>query len=282
MIEELNGTTKIALFIDGLDEFNGSHLKLIEFTRSLLSPGVKICVSSRPWIVFEDAFKHEPNIMLQDLTFWDIYDFASSKLSSNPGFRALETVEPEYALGLIRNVTTKSSGVFLWVHLVINSLLEGLSGGERLSDLQRRLDFLPPDLEDLCWKILNQLEPNLYQHGLRLFLLVRSVLTPMTLLLLFADDEDAPNLAFSFPIGVLSQAQTTARAELMRRRLNKCTKGLLEATSSSALAMPDSPKSKFHIQNPKVLQEGSLVGCLHRTVRDFTERDEVGRSFKVL
>ena len=276
VVEELNGTTKIALFIDGLDEFNGSHRKLIEFTRSLLSPGVKMCVSSRPWIVFEDAFKHEPNITLQDLTFQDIYDFVSSNLSSNPGFRALEIVEPEYALGLVRNVTAKSSGVFLWVHLVVNSLLEGLSGGERLSDLQRRLDSLPPDLEDLFWKILNQLEPNLYQHGLRLILLVRSVLTPLTLLLLFfADDEDAPNLAFGFPIGLLSQAQSTARAEIMRRRLNTCTKGLLEANSSSALAMPDSSESKFHIRNPKVLQEGSLVGYLHRTVKDFMEKDEV-------
>ena len=263
VVKELKNTAKIALFIDGLDEFDGDHVNLVEFIRTLSSPGVKMCVSSRPWTIFEDAFKHEASLKLEDLTFSDINEFVSSKLLSSAGFEALKVLNPDYALGLIKNVTTKSSGVFLWVHLVVKSLLEGLSGGERLSDLQRRLDSLPPDLENLFWKMLNQLEPDAFQHGLQLFQILRSAVRSPTVLELSFADEDTPDYAFNFPIGVLSEAEMTARAEIMRRRLNTCTKGLLEAGLSSKLLELNARKGLHPVQ------------YLHRTVRDFIERKEV-------
>lgn len=50
--------TKFAFFIDGLDEFEGSGPELVKFILELSSRrNIKICVASRPWLVFEDAFK---------------------------------------------------------------------------------------------------------------------------------------------------------------------------------------------------------------------------------
>ena len=141
---------KFCFFIDGLDEFHGDHSKLVDFIKDLSEcPNLKLCVSSRPWLVFEDAFKRGPSLMVQDLTYPDIMHYISSKFSGNPGFIELRERETEYGDQLLEDIAQKSAGVFLWVHLVVKSLLGGLSNGDRVSDLQRRLSFLPPDLERL-------------------------------------------------------------------------------------------------------------------------------------
>ena len=64
---------KFCFFIDGLDKFGGDHTNLIDLLKDIgSSPHIKVCISSRPWVVFEDAFKHKPSLMLQDLTYSDI------------------------------------------------------------------------------------------------------------------------------------------------------------------------------------------------------------------
>jgi len=77
--------------------------------------------------------------------------------------------EPEYAENLLREISGKAQGVFLWVHLVVSSLLSGLANGDRMRDLQRRLDDLPPRLEDLFEKILYGLEQSYLTHASQLF-----------------------------------------------------------------------------------------------------------------
>ena len=60
-------------FIDGLDEFSGVHSELVDLFKSISSlANVKICILSRPWLEYEDAFVHNPRLVLQDLTYSDI------------------------------------------------------------------------------------------------------------------------------------------------------------------------------------------------------------------
>jgi hypothetical protein len=80
---------KVAIFIDGLDEYHGMSERLIELIQSFLQPNVKACVSSRPWIVFEDAFESSPSLRLEELTAMDMRIYAKSRFSSNKGFRVL-------------------------------------------------------------------------------------------------------------------------------------------------------------------------------------------------
>lgn len=73
LVLEIAKSNNIFILIDGLDEFQGEHseqLKLIELLYSLLSlsSNVKICVSSRPWNVFADAFRTHPSLKLENLT----------------------------------------------------------------------------------------------------------------------------------------------------------------------------------------------------------------------
>ncbi|KAI9687017.1 MAG: hypothetical protein M1822_002427 [Bathelium mastoideum] len=132
-------------------------------------PNVKICVSSRPYIHFEDAFKTFPSLRVEDQNYTDIKLYAEKKLNVNQGFVDQRRYNPEEAANLIKTITSKASGVFLWVFLVTESLLEGLTEGERLFELQERLDSLPTDLEDLFWKILRSLDPRQFQRACELF-----------------------------------------------------------------------------------------------------------------
>jgi hypothetical protein len=157
LVEQTTIPVKMCLFIDGIDEYDGNHGDLAEvFLNLTSSPNVKICVSSRPLLVFEDVFGNAPGLRLQDLTYPDIARYVRDNLEDNKRFRLLEQKEPQRAPQLIQEIATKPDGVFLWVYLVVRSLLEGLGNGNRNADLRRRLKMLPADLEALyahmLWK----------------------------------------------------------------------------------------------------------------------------------
>jgi hypothetical protein len=63
------GSIKFCYFIDGLDEYDGDHLEIVSLLRHISSnSNVKLCISSRPLLVFEQAFDDCPKLYLQDLT----------------------------------------------------------------------------------------------------------------------------------------------------------------------------------------------------------------------
>ncbi|KAF2684967.1 hypothetical protein K458DRAFT_487197 [Lentithecium fluviatile CBS 122367] len=255
LVDRATEISKLAIFIDGLDEFEGNPSELVEFIAALANTNVKICAASRPWIVFEDKFRQGPHLKLEDLTYNDIKSYVTLMLTATPAFQAFQEIDSKFSSQLIENVCSKSSGVFLWVTLVSQSLLDGISEGERLCDLQRRLDSLPEDLEALFWKILYSFSRYHFERASQLFQLVRASLGPPELLELSFADEDDPEYAFSLLCKPLSHQELQARAELMRRRINACCKGLLDARLESA-----GPYAE--------------VTFLHRTVKDFLERPE--------
>ena len=112
----INLNAKLCLFIDGLDEYKGEHLDLSQIINSLASiPSVKLCVSSRRWPCFEDAFGGNASrkIYLEELTRDDIYQFADSRLSEIRRFEIGPSDEQQY-LRLVSEITEKAEGVFLW------------------------------------------------------------------------------------------------------------------------------------------------------------------------
>jgi hypothetical protein len=76
---------KVCFFVDGLDELDGDHESMVRFFRDL-STGrhtsqVKLCLSSRPWQVFERAFARSvPNLRLQELILGDLTQYVSDHL----------------------------------------------------------------------------------------------------------------------------------------------------------------------------------------------------------
>ncbi|KAF3928117.1 hypothetical protein AA313_de0203723 [Arthrobotrys entomopaga] len=116
---------RICLFIDGLDEFAGDDHQRIQFLdilkESSAEPNIKICVSSRPWEIFKDAFNHCPQLRLEDLTREDIENYINSELNANEIFRNLRLRNDTLCSRLVSEMVKKASGVWLWVRLVARS-----------------------------------------------------------------------------------------------------------------------------------------------------------------
>ena len=236
LIHQDGVTIKLCFFVDGLDEFKGDPCDLIRLFHEAVSRShAKFCVASRPWPVFQDAFQRCPSLMLQDLTLPDIRNYVSAELCQNDRFEGLMRRDSHHGLELVHEISAKAAGVFLWVTLVVRSLLEGLTNADRISDLRKRLEALPPDLEELYEKLLDSLDPFYFEHASQFFQMVRANRTPLTLLeMSFADEED-PKFAFRMECKPLSNEEVTWRHEEMNRRINSRTKGLLEAPLSKPL-----------------------------------------------
>jgi hypothetical protein len=261
----------LCLFIDGLDEYegdkDGSYEEIISFFISLVdSPIIKIYLSSRPWLEFEDAFRPFPNLKLQDLTFNDVTRYVNDKISGYERMRELRRMHVGSAHDLTMEIVTKASGVFLWVQLAVKSLLAGFTNRDRITDLQRRLRELPADLESFYKHILmNHVQPLYYEESSQLFQLVRSAHSAILqyrfgkpppqvslITLALADDNESDAFILSPPEGFLNSEDINFLTKEMDARLKSRCGGLLEVCG---------PGSMF-------------VQYLHRTVRDFLELRE--------
>ncbi|RFU30268.1 hypothetical protein B7463_g6064, partial [Scytalidium lignicola] len=252
-------STCFCFFIDGLDEYNGSHIELIKVLQDLVTGlNVKICLSSRPWNIFEHAFGKDivSKVYVQDLNKEDIKAYVEQKLEEQPDFQELASRE-EGAAELVSDLIGKAQGVFLWVYLVVRSLLDGLVNDDRISDLHRRLRAFPPDLDEYFRYIFDSLDP-IYQlqtgRALVVFLTSRQPLTLMNHWSLDLEEEDA-NFALKMDQRCLPETEVDLQSSRMSKRLNARCKGLLEVTPFPSLV------SDYNYQNQ--------VDFLHRTVRDF-------------
>ncbi|KAK6085066.1 hypothetical protein SCUP515_00884 [Seiridium cupressi] len=236
--------------IDGLDEFDGDHGELTSIMLAAgRQPNVKICVASRPWLVFGDAFEGRPSLLMETLSSDDIRYYVVSSFDENQHYRRLQRAQPQVATALVNEIVKKAAGVFLWVYLVVQSLLSGLSNSDHISSLQTRLDAIPPGLEELFSRMMGNLDPSYFSHACQLIQIVEAAREPLSLLgLSFADEYDA-TAAMLLPVCPLTDEDAEYRTTEMARRLNSRCKGLLEA--------PGRPGRVSQVQ------------YLHRTARDF-------------
>ena len=249
---------RVCFFIDGLDEYDGDHNELIRLLRSFSQPNnIKICASSRPWNVFKRAFGTGSHTMLrlEDLTRNDITLYVGATLEQNDLFNQLRKRENAYCIDLVNEVVSKAQGVFLWVFLVVRSLLTGLTNADRIMDLRRRLRHLPADLESYFAHMLASIDNFYEQQTAQTFKIALDASEPqtiMTYVMLDELDED-PQFALHLDIREWQSSEIRPKTEDMVLRINARGMGLLEVVRSRE---SDS-------------LGGDEVVFLHRTVRDF-------------
>lgn len=105
---------------------------------------------------------------MQDLTYNDVKNYVEDKLGQDPLMQKLEMAESGATLQLINGITSKASGVLLWVVLVVKRLRNGLQDYDTISDLLQKLDELPPSLEKLYVHILGSMSPRNRRQGSKL------------------------------------------------------------------------------------------------------------------
>ena len=264
LIKVLDDSSKICFFIDGLDEFEGNsyaHTELVELLvelSELKSGNVKICVSSRPWDVFQIAFQGRPHLRLQDLTANDIKTYVEDVLGKDPKFHHFQRNHYIECAELIQNIVQRASGVFLWVYLVVRSLKEGLQKFDTIRDLRRRLDAIPDDLQKYFTHMMDTLDPFYLREASHLFQIAMGSHETLSLMTCSYVEEEDDNFALNAEIKASSLDQLEAKQQRMDRRLDTCCKGLLEVH-------PVKYGSDFFANN---------VHFMHRTVREFLQTDE--------
>ena len=77
--------------------------------------------------------------------------------------------DPKHAVELVSEIVQRANGAFLWVHLVVWSLLDGLRNKDAVSDLRRRLGLLPSDLDEFYGHMLSRISPLYMMQASQIF-----------------------------------------------------------------------------------------------------------------
>lgn len=227
-LKSLTSREKVCVFVDGLDEFAGDCDDLVANFKHLVDAyPIKLCVASRPWEIFRVALRHKPKLQMEDLTYNNIQSYVTCRLQDDPSFERFQESQPEFAQRAIENIVDKAQGVFLWVELVVSSLIVGLRSGDRIPDLQRRVDRLPRDLEGLLDRIIRDLDSEYMEQAIQYLRLMEACHgLPSAVLFSFADEN--PAFSVSLRLNQLDVEEIDERVEVLRKRLNTRLKGLLE------------------------------------------------------
>ncbi|KAF2108345.1 hypothetical protein BDV96DRAFT_504494 [Lophiotrema nucula] len=275
---------KFCFFIDGLDEFVGNYLDGIAFIKELAAnDNIKIVVSSRPIPDCVASFEGLPTLQLQDLTRDDIRSYVQDVIGSHKYMQRLIDRDPEEAKEIMEDIVTKSSGVFLWVILACRSLISGFSAYDRTSELRKRVDELPPELEQMFDHMLSKIDRRNREQGARLLRMCYTAsagrdripdrnrdrigsgaVSTLTLALMDDGPIDAGR------IYTLPKKQKRGLCEEVEGRLRSRCGGLLELAKGICFCRGDGLNGEQH--HPKI---DTKVTIMHRTVFEFLGSERV-------
>ncbi|CVL12469.1 uncharacterized protein FPRN_15065 [Fusarium proliferatum] len=252
--DEADISQKFCFFVDGLDEFTGDRQDLCQDLVDLSqSPNIKLCISSRPWNVFEQNFGGDPGrkLYIHQLTHNDIRSYTELRLLDHPGWKTLES-EVMGAHLLIDQVTERSRGVFLWVFFVTKLLREGLEEDDSFSDLCRRLESFPSDLEPFFKHMLETVQPIHHEKMSGVLAIAIKARSPLDISIyrFHSLEYESVDYALERPVETQDEQEEKVWYRKTKRRLNGWCRGLLE------------------------VKQGR-VDFLHRTVMDFLRTKEM-------
>ena len=150
---------RLYLIVDAMDESNDSErADVIKLLRELCAAKgpciVKVFVASRPVVGLSNrSTKYQKTIRLQDVNYSDILKFTASFLDS-PEL----DLPTDIAHSATEYITENAQGVFVWVHLVREELLEYARDGCTKNQIFDFLKSLPTELEGVYNRILMRLE----------------------------------------------------------------------------------------------------------------------------
>jgi hypothetical protein len=250
---------KFCFFIDGLDEYEGEPTDIIKIVNLLRdSDNVKACVSSRSWNEFEAAFgkTNTWKIYIHELTKSDVKHYVEDLLGNDDQFKELQETDNRCP-DLVKEIVDAAKGVFLWVFLVVRSLLQGLTNADRIVDLQKRLHEIPRGLEEYFRKIVFDVDHRYQQQMARTFLIALRVTNLPIIAYWIADEVDFDSV-LRMEVIPMSNKSVISRTKQMEKRINARCKGVLHIGRLAGASAEQSFTLSSH-----------GVGFLHKSVRDF-------------
>ncbi|KAK6953534.1 hypothetical protein Daesc_005839 [Daldinia eschscholtzii] len=228
---------KIIFFIDGLDEFEGHPIGLVDniVRWTKLHPGnLKICVSSRPWNEFKYGFREYRSLIIHEWTRDDIRTFITDRFEKLSDMSPL--VSQQGLNSLAESIVEKAEGVFLWVRVVIAAIEQGIINGDELRDLRRKVNAFPRELNDLYQHLLDSIPEYDRQKASRFLNLTLDIglESPVPLLQykFLNDVSEDPNFAIKLPAQLLPDSEIQRLLDIADRQVNGLCKGFLEICST--------------------------------------------------
>ncbi|KAJ0422231.1 hypothetical protein BJY00DRAFT_311293 [Aspergillus carlsbadensis] len=185
----------------------------------------------RPWNVFVNAFDGKvPQLKLETLTKGDIQKYVDDRLD-------------------IRTLAADQDAESR------REMVEEIEEGDDLSDMRRRLDSLPDDLEEFFKRMLSSIDKVYREQTARIFLVMVDADNSLPLLAFHCLEQEQSDeqYALTAEAGGLSEFEMKQLSEKMKIRLNARCRDLLETTMH--------PEAEWFNQY--------RIGFLQRTVRDF-------------
>ena len=240
--------TRFCFFIDGLDEYKGEHTDIIDTVNNFVfGSNIKVLFSSRPWVVFEQAYGDNKvnKLQLHEYTQDDIQRFVTDKFAEDSRFKELQGSDHRYEV-LVEQIVKRAHGVFLWVFLVVRSLRRGLVNCDTLDELHARLHTIPTDLEEYFRNMLDFTEEMYHKQAARIYQMCLSASggVPLTTLSFF-DQTDSQ-------FCLTAETNVWTRDEI--RQIRKKTRTRVMARCTDLL---------------EVSVDCIDISFLHRTVHDF-------------
>ncbi|KAK3312160.1 hypothetical protein B0H66DRAFT_570162 [Apodospora peruviana] len=146
------GKVALAVFVDGLDEFSAPPKDVVAMVESITSAsgnGVKVCVASRPWVEFDDAYCDAPKLQMELYTRPDMTTYVAERFRKCRAFEDLKRAYPAETARLLSDIAVKANGVFIWLRVVVDSLVESATEGAGIRGLEDIVQSLPSDMGSL-------------------------------------------------------------------------------------------------------------------------------------
>ena len=224
VLEQL--TNPLCILLDGLDEYLGDKWDMADFLLETAASQVKLCIASRPDMVFEIAFKNTPIIKMQE---WN--SPAIDKMVTLTIQRSLakgDFYSDDTVVELAKGVSKKAHGVFLRARFAVNELREGWSAGLTLAEIKKSLKKVPDELEDIYARILKNLKPEQRQEAAYLLQLVCYAKRTLTLDELYVAMAHAAG-GQDLHIKQISEREIERFEEKDLRSYWRCTRGVSES-----------------------------------------------------
>jgi len=214
----------VLFFIDALDEHHGSHIELVEILKCLsvvensTTVRIKLCLASRQESVFPGAFHRSPGFAIHEYTHSDIEQYVGDHVESALGVSIVTEDDQTQVKALSNEVTKRAKGVFIWVKLVVQELVEGIIDGSSISQLRQRLESIPMELDALYTRILEKRKP---EHVFEMYIMSQ-------ILLCSRKSVSLPSLMAITDLALPGIVVETTSTHRMRQRLSSRCGGLLE------------------------------------------------------
>lgn len=240
----------LLVFIDGLDEFDIAPVELCALIQRIAQHEcIKICVASRPWPQFSDAFATSPLIQMHLLTHKDIESYVFGHFEGVVAFQQLNNLYRNGGQLLLSDMVSKAQGVFLWIALVTQTILQTLVEGGSLPQLQAIMEKMPLEIENLYDAIYTTIPERLLPEVSTMLRIFDAACTPLDGLTLWLADETRGSRK-NMDIRRIDIDYVGAS---LQRRISARTRGILELVKTTQTVEYHHRAAAEWVSQPRVM-----------------------------